>query len=115
MEQIQYSPFPVPVVSVIVPCYNHGHFLAEALESVLAQSWQLWECIVVDDGSTDDTRQVVEAFVQIDTRFQYLHQSNQGLSAARNAGIAVCKGSYIQFLDADDMLEEKKLEAQIVY
>lgn len=109
------SPPPAPVVSVIVPCHNHGHFLAEALESVRAQSRPDWECIVVDDGSTDDTKQVSDRFMRMDPRFRCLHQSNQGLSAARNAGLDVCTGSYIQLLDADDMLEARKLEAQLAY
>lgn len=69
----------------------------------------------MDDGSTDDTRQVVDAFLESDRRFKYLHQPNLGLSAARNAGIGVCTGSYIQFLDSDDMLEANKLERQVVY
>lgn len=106
---------PAPVVSVIVPCHNYGHFLAEALESVRVQSSPDWECIVVDDGSTDDTRRVSDRFLSMDPRFKYLHQSNQGLSAARNAGIGVCTGSYVQLLDADDMLEARKLEAQVAY
>ena len=115
IEHISIPASPTPVVSVIVPCYNHGEFLADALDSVRAQSWRDWECIVVDDGSTDDTRNVATAFLETDARFKYIHQSNQGLSAARNAGISVCKGSYVQFLDSDDMLQERKLEAQITY
>jgi glycosyltransferase involved in cell wall biosynthesis len=104
-----------PAVSVIVPCHNYGHFLAEALESVRVQSSPDWECIVVDDGSTDDTRQVSDRFLKLDPRFRYLHQSNKGLSAARNAGIGICAGSYVQLLDADDLLEARKLEAQAAY
>lgn len=104
-----------PAVSVIVACHNYGHFLADALESVRAQSTPDWECIVVDDGSTDDTRDVSDRFISIDPRFRYLHQPNQGLSAARNAGLGVCTGSYVQLLDADDMLEPGKLAAQVAY
>lgn len=104
-----------PAVSVIVPCHNYGHFLAEALESVRVQTRPDWECIVVDDGSTDDTRAVSDRFISRDPRFRYLHQPNQGLSAARNAGLDVCTGSYVQLLDADDMLEPGKLKAQVAY
>ncbi len=104
-----------PAVSVIVTCHNYGHFLAEALESVRAQSSPDWECIVIDDGSTDDTREVSDRFISMDPRFRYLHQPNQGLSSARNAGLDVCTGSYVQFLDADDRLEPRKLEAQVAY
>jgi glycosyltransferase involved in cell wall biosynthesis len=98
-----------------VPCYNYGHYLANTLESLLAQSWQFWECIIVDDGSNDNTMQVATSFANQDVRFHYIHQRNQGLSAARNTGIRTCKGSYIQFLDADDMLEAKKMELQLSY
>lgn len=79
------------------------------------QSWRSWECVIVDDGSTDDTRRVVGTFLQNDTRFKYIYQHNHGLSAARNTGIDLCKGAYIQFLDADDMLQERKLETQVAY
>ncbi len=113
--KIQFTHHPAPLVSIIVPCYNYGHYLAETLENLIEQSWQFWECIIVDDGSTDNSKQVAESFIKSDTRFKYIFQQNQGLSAARNAGIDVCKGSYIQFLDADDMLEENKLKKQVSY
>jgi glycosyltransferase involved in cell wall biosynthesis len=103
------------LISVIVPCFNYGHFLAEALESLLSQTWTYWECIVVDDGSTDNTAEVVRFFQARDTRIKYVHQQNQGLSAARNAGLQASGGAYIQFLDADDKLEAKKLEIHVGY
>ena len=71
-------------VSIIVPSYNQGDFVAEALESVLVQSFSEWECIIVDDGSTDETYSFVKKFVDSDSRFRYYHQENQGVSAARN-------------------------------
>jgi glycosyltransferase involved in cell wall biosynthesis len=103
------------LVSIIVPCYNYGYFLPETLDSILAQSYTKWECIIVDDGSTDNTKDVATTYLITDQRFRYIYQNNRGLSAARNTGIKLSKGSYIQFLDADDLLQEKKLESQICF
>lgn len=103
------------LVSVIVPCYNYGRFLAQTLENVLAQTYTHWECIIVDDGSTDDTRTVAETFTTKDNRFKYIYQQNQGLSAARNTGISNSTGAYIQLLDADDLLHQEKLAIQAAY
>lgn len=89
-----------PSVSVIIPCYNHGRYLAHAVRSVLAQSYTNWEAIIVDDGSTDETHHVAAQFT--DARIRYIHQRNQGLAAARNAGILAAQGRYLAFLDADD-------------
>ena len=102
-----------PLVSVIVPSYNYGHFLAHTLASVQAQTHRRWECIVVDDGSTDDTWQVAFARAHADERIRYVRRCNGGLSAARNTGVAAARGDYVQFLDADDALEPRKLEAQV--
>jgi glycosyltransferase involved in cell wall biosynthesis len=104
-----------PEVSVIVPCYNYGHFLAETLESVRLQTFQNWECIVVDDGSVDNSREVILTFVATDTRIKYIYQENRGSSAARNAGIRAAKGAFLQFLDADDLIEKRKLELQVSF
>jgi glycosyltransferase involved in cell wall biosynthesis len=104
-----------PLVSVIIPTYNYGRFVAGAIESIQSQSLHAWECIVVDDGSTDDTREVVAAIARKDDRVRYVHQANQGLSAARNTGIRHAAGSYIQLLDADDFLESSKLEVHANY
>jgi len=102
----------LPLVSVIVPCYNYGRFVEYALDSVKQQTYASWECIIVDDGSTDDTRQVAEKFVSADPRFKYFFQENAGLSAARNTGLSNAGGRYIQFLDADDLLHKDKLRLQ---
>lgn len=102
-----------PLVSVIVPCYNYGKFLPYTLQSVLAQTYTNWECIIVNDGSADDTETVAKQYVDSDKRFVYLYQSNQGLAAARNTGIQQAKGEYIQLLDADDLIEENKFELQV--
>ncbi|TGD79632.1 glycosyltransferase [Hymenobacter wooponensis] len=89
-----------PVVSVIITSYNYGHFLAEAIESVRQQTYLAREIVVVDDGSTDNTREVATAYPEV----VYVYQHNQGLSAARNTGIRQSKGQYLVFLDADDWL-----------
>lgn len=102
-----------PLVSVIVPCYNQGEFVAEALDSVAAQRYSNWECIVVDDGSTDRTKEICLKYVDADNRFKYFYQINKGLPAARNFGIRFSKGEFIAFLDSDDFISPDKLERQI--
>ena len=92
----------MPLVSVIVPCYNHGRYLPEAFESIRRQKYPAIEVILVDDGSTDSTREMAEACPGI----KYIYQHNQGLSAARNTGIAHSRGEFLLFLDADDWLLE---------
>lgn len=96
-----------PLVSVIIPCYNHGRYLGEALESVLAQTWTNVEVVVVDDGSDDDTAAVASRYPAA----RYVRQRNQGLSAARNAGATASAGDYLIFLDADDRLSPAAIEA----
>ena len=100
-------------VSVIIPVYNGAGFIGDTLESVRSQTFTDWECIVIDDGSTDDTAAVVKENIAGDSRFQYAHQPNSGLSAARNAGLERSGGEYIQFLDADDVLMPVKLAEQL--
>jgi glycosyltransferase involved in cell wall biosynthesis len=102
-------------VSVVVPAYNYAHFLPAALDSVLAQTDRDWECIIVDDGSTDDTAAVADAYVRRDPRFRYIHQANRGLAGARNTGVRNARGDAIQFLDADDRLLPPKLERHAAY
>lgn len=104
-----------PRVSVIVPAYNYAHFLGEALESVVAQTMSDWECVVVDDGSTDNTLAVAEAWTARDSRIRYIRQKNAGPSTARNNGIRQSSGAYLQFLDADDRLAPEKFEAQAAW
>jgi glycosyltransferase involved in cell wall biosynthesis len=100
-----------PKVTVIIPSYNYGHFVGEAIQSVLDQSLQEWELIVVDDGSTDNTREVVAAFA--DPRIHYVYQQNRGNPAARNAALRLARGQYVAFLDADDVWFPEKLERQV--
>jgi glycosyltransferase involved in cell wall biosynthesis len=104
-----------PLVTVIVPTYNYAHFISQTLESVCVQTYQNWECIVVDDGSTDHTNEVVSSRADEDGRIKYVYQENQGQAAARNKGIRLSAGKYFQFLDADDLIENRKIELQVDY
>ena len=104
-----------PVVSVIIPAHNYGHFIGSPLDSLAAQTFEDWECIVVDDGSTDNTPEVVQAYAQKDERVRYLRQDNSRQAAARNNGVQNSAGRYFQFLDADDLIEPRKLERQVEY
>ena len=94
----------MPCVSIIIPAFNAGSTLAATLESVRQQSFPDWEAIVVDDGSTDDTTHVAEALGREDARIRVLRQDNQGVSVARNTGIAAARGNWLLFLDADDTI-----------
>jgi glycosyltransferase involved in cell wall biosynthesis len=92
-----------PLVSVIIPLYNAAKFIRETVESVLAQSWQNIEVIIVDDGSTDGGGDIVQELVRADARVSYVRQANQGVSVARNAGTTRASGLFIAYLDADDV------------
>jgi glycosyltransferase involved in cell wall biosynthesis len=92
----------LPKFSIIIPCYNQAHFLNEALQSLLLQSFTDWEAIIVNDGSLDDTSLLANEWTKRDDRVRLVEQQNAGLSAARNAGIAAAAGLYIALLDADD-------------
>jgi len=94
------------LISIIVPCFNQGEFLDEALASVYEQKHQDWECIIVNDGSIDKTEDVGLSWCRKDARFNYTAQNNLGLSAARNTGIRLAKGQYILPLDADDRIND---------
>lgn len=103
------------MVSVIVPSYNYGHFIGATLESLQTQTFANWECIVIDDGSTDDTADVVSRFARTDPRIKFLQQQNRRQAVARNNGLTQACGKYVQFLDADDLLEPRKLELQVQF
>ena len=99
-----------PLVSVIIPAFNSARTIARAIDSVAAQRYERWEIVVVNDGSTDATREVAQGYPQV--RLLDL-EGNQGPSAARNAGIRAAKGEFIAFLDADDEWLPEKLERQV--
>ncbi len=99
------------LVSVIIPVYNCERFLAEAIESVLAQTYRPLEIIVVDDGSTDQSANTARSYKDI----QYIYQPNQGIAVARNTGLAAAQGEFIAFIDADDVWLPNKLEVQVGY
>jgi glycosyltransferase involved in cell wall biosynthesis len=102
----------MPRVSIIIPTHNRKAFVQEAVDSVLAQTYEDYELIVVDDGSADDTG---EALKRYEKRLHYLYQTNQGVSAARNDGLAHARGEFIAFLDSDDLWLPKKLAKQVAY
>lgn len=101
------------MISIIIPLYNAARFIAETLQSVQAQTYTDWECLVIDDGSTDNGAEIVQRIAQADTRIRYVYQSNAGPSAARNHGLRLAKGDYIQFLDADDWFPPQRFERML--
>lgn len=101
------------MISVVIPCYNQGKFLNATLNSVLLQTHIEWECIIVNDGSTDETEQIAKSYCDKDKRFIYHKKVNGGLSSARNAGLELAHGEYIQFLDSDDLISPEKFEIQL--
>lgn len=98
------------LVSVVIPCYNQAKYLPEALQSIWNQTHQNWECIIVNDGSPDETDSVAAEWCAQDARFKYLYQDNGKLSKARNSGIKKSNGKYILTLDADDKFEPTFME-----
>lgn len=93
-----------PLISVVMPCYNNGTYVGQAIESVLKQTYDNWELIIVNDGSTDNSEEVINQYAQTERRLHYIKQENRGVSAARNRGAQAAKGEFICFLDADDWL-----------
>lgn len=103
------------LVSIITPCYNGSKHIKETIESVIAQSYQDWEMIIVDDGSEDDSAKIINSYVIKDKRIVLVKQSNAGSAVARNNGIARAKGQYIALLDADDLWHPDFLQKQIEF
>lgn len=101
------------LVSVVMPAYNAAFYIGQAIASIQAQTYPHWELVVVDDGSTDATREVVQKLMKQDNRIEYVYQSNCRQGAARNNGIRHASGKYIAFLDADDLWQSNKLELQL--
>ncbi len=104
-------PLPPPLVSIIIPCHNAAPWLGQCLDSALAQTWPEREVIVVNDGSTDDSGEIARRFASRGVRV--FDQANRGAAAARNAGLGAARGEFVQFLDADDLLDARKLEHQM--
>lgn len=105
----------IPTVSIIIPCYNQGDFLPDAIDSLMKQTFIHWECIIVNDGSFDNTAEIAEKLALIDSRIKVINQKNKGLSGARNTGLRNSTGEMVQFLDADDRLEQDKIKSQVEF
>jgi glycosyltransferase involved in cell wall biosynthesis len=102
-----------PLISIIVTSYNKAPYLGEAIQSILNQTYQNWETLIVDDGSTDHTEVVAKRFCDADARITYYKKLNGGASSARNLAFNHIKGKYVQFLDGDDVIDPTKFEKQI--
>ena len=98
-----------PVVSIIIPVYNVAQYLNECMKSVLDQSYTNWECILVDDGSNDESGSICDNWSEKDRRFRVLHQPNRGVSSARNVGLSAATGKYVVFIDSDDWVNDSYL------
>jgi len=104
-----------PLVSIVVPAYNAEKYLDETVRSVVAQTYRNWELVIIDDGSTDGTATIAKLYAEKDKRITYYFQENQKMATARNSGIARARGSYIAFLDADNIFLPNKLAMQVAY
>ncbi len=104
-----------PFFSVIIPVYNVASYLCECLDSVLTQTFTDWECICVDDGSTDGSGSILDEYASKDSRFRVIHQPNAGASFARNRGLAEIKGKWVWFVDSDDRIKPYALERFAAY
>lgn len=103
----------MPQVSVIVPVYNAENYLAECVDSILAQTIQDLECILVDDGSTDSSPAICDAYAEKDCRVKVIHKANGRAASARNAGMKIAQGTYIAFVDADDWISSDMYEKML--
>ncbi|MDD2493997.1 MAG: glycosyltransferase family A protein [Tissierellia bacterium] len=103
----------ISLVSIIVPCYNQAKYLPKTIESVISQSCKSWECIIINDGSTDNTEEVANNLCKIDERLRYIYQSNKGVCATRNNAISQSKGEYILCLDGDDYISKNFIEEMV--
>ncbi|SHM61332.1 glycosyltransferase family 2 protein [Flavobacterium saccharophilum] len=104
-----------PLISIIIPTFNRASLIGETLQSILEQTYEDWECIIVDDGSTDNTNEVVEKYLRKDARFQYHHRPEnkpKGANACRNYGFDLSSGNYINWFDSDDIMLQDKLRIQ---
>ncbi len=104
-----------PLVSVIINCYNQSHYLDRCVKSVIYQTFTNLECIIIDDGSTDNTHAISLQLANLDSRIKYYYKENGGLPAARNFGLTYAQGEWIQYLDADDWIHPDKIKFQLNY
>ncbi len=105
-----------PLISIIIPTYNRAHLIGETLDSIVTQTYTNWECIIVDDGSTDNSSEIIEDFIKKDSRFQYHNRPKnrlKGANACRNYGFKLSKGDYIKWFDSDDIMYPDFLEKQV--
>lgn len=100
-----------PKISVIIPIYNAEKFLRDGLDSILAQSFTDWECLLIDDGSPDESGKICDEYATRDTRFRVFHKTNGGVSSARNLGLDNARGEWITFIDADDLISNNYFNA----
>ena len=98
-----------PSISIIVPCFNGELFIKNTINSIKNQTFTEWECVIIDDGSKDNSKQIINDEIIDDDRFHFVSQENKGLSSTRNYGINLAKGEYLFFLDSDDSLPDKAL------
>ena len=103
-----------PLISIIIPIYNAAQYLPQCIDSILSQTYQLWECILIDDGSTDNSFSICKIYSARDSRIKVIQKENEGVSIARNWGIERAIGEFITFIDADDWVEPYYLECLIV-
>jgi len=102
-----------PLISVIVPVYNAEHFLKRCVDSIRSQTYKNFEIILIDDGSTDSSGMLCDNYQALDSRIRVIHKPNGGLSSARNAGLDICSGEYIAFVDSDDYIDSKMYESML--
>ena len=117
MSKFIDSSFEPGLVSVIIPTYNRAHFLKDSIQSVFDQTYQKFEIIIIDDGSTDNTEEVIQEIKSknLNHKLVYCYTNNRGAPAARNTGLTQAKGEYIQYLDSDDLLLPSKIQSQVEF
>ena len=98
------------LISIIIPIYNVENYLRQCLDSIVAQTYQNFECLLINDGSPDNSSDICREYVAKDTRFRYFEKENGGVSSARNLGIERSEGAYITFIDSDDWVDSDYLE-----
>lgn len=103
----------MPLVTIVMPAYNVEQYIAKSIESVISQTEQDWELIIINDGSTDNTLDVITPFTKQDRRISIINQENSGVSVARNHGLRLASGQYISFLDADDIYDRRYIELMV--